>query len=56
MQPYHLPLKLANEGYKNALKNDEFLKNGLNVIDGKITCQAVAKALNYQYYNSDEFI
>ncbi|MDA9231023.1 alanine dehydrogenase [Rickettsiales bacterium] len=49
-------LKLANEGYQNALKNDKFLKNGLNVIDGKITCQAVAKALNYQYHNSDEFI
>lgn len=38
-------LALANKGYEQALKDDVHLRNGLNVIDGKITCQPVADAL-----------
>ena len=49
-------LRLANLGWKQALLNDEHLKNGLNVIDGKITCQPVAKAQNLAYIEADKAI
>ena len=42
-------LALANKGLKLALEEDRFLRDGLNVHDGKITYQAVAKALGYDY-------
>lgn len=42
-------LKLANLGYKEALLQDKHLLNGLNVIDGKITCQSVSDALGFDY-------
>lgn len=40
---------LANKGYKKALQDDKHLLNGLNVINGQITCKEVAEALNYDY-------
>jgi len=42
-------LALANNGYKKALLGDEHLLNGLNVHAGKITYQAVAQDLGYDY-------
>lgn len=36
--------KIANFGYKNALKSDPALMKGLNVIDGKLVCRPVAEA------------
>ena len=42
-------LNLANKGYKQALLDDKHLLNGLNVIDGKVTCQSVAVNLGYEY-------
>lgn len=36
-------LKLANHGWKQALKNDPHFANGLNVVHGNITNAAVAK-------------
>ncbi len=42
-------LKLANQGYKEALLSDKHLLNGLNVIDGKVTCQSVASNLGFDY-------
>ncbi len=38
-------LALADKGWKRALGEDEHLRNGLNVWDGKITCEPVAAAL-----------
>lgn len=42
-------VKLANQGYQTALRNDQHLLNGLNVIDGKVTCDSVAQALNLPF-------
>ena len=42
-------LALADKGWKQALKNDAHLRNGLNVWNGKITYEAVAKALGHEY-------
>jgi alanine dehydrogenase len=42
-------LKLANVGWKQALKQDEHFLAGLNVHAGKVTNQYVAEALGYDY-------
>lgn len=42
-------LALANYGYKEAMRRDKHLLNGLNICRGKITYQAVAEALHQPY-------
>jgi alanine dehydrogenase len=42
-------LGLAGKGWKQALRDDAHLKNGLNVAFGKVTCEPVAQALGYAY-------
>ena len=42
-------IALANKGYKDALAADPHLREGLNVIDGRVTNQPVAEALGYDY-------
>jgi len=37
-------LALADKGWRQALKDDRYLRDGLNVHDGKITCKPVAEA------------
>ena len=40
---------LANKGWKQACADDEHLKNGVNVQDGKVTYEAVAADLDLAY-------
>ncbi len=47
-------VRLANDGVKKALAADPHLKEGLNVMAGKVTYQAVAKALDYDYVPADQ--
>ena len=42
-------LAIANKGWKQALADDEHLRNGLNVWNGKVTYEAVARDLGYDY-------
>jgi alanine dehydrogenase len=42
-------IKLANKGWKKTLANDAHFLNGLNVCAGKVTNQAVADNLGYDY-------
>jgi alanine dehydrogenase len=42
-------MALANKGWKAALKADTHLRNGLNVCEGRVTYQAVARDLGYPY-------
>jgi alanine dehydrogenase len=42
-------LRLADAGYRQALRDDPHLRNGLNVHAGNITCQEVASALGYDF-------
>lgn len=42
-------IQLANKGGKQALLDDEHLRNGLNVHAGKITYREVAEDLGYEY-------
>ncbi len=43
-------LKLANRGYPQALLEDKALARGLNVVDGRITYEGVARAHNLPYH------
>jgi alanine dehydrogenase len=42
-------LALANKGWKKAVNDDAHLRNGLNVCQGHVTYEAVAKDLGYEY-------
>lgn len=46
-------VSLADKGWKQALQESVHLKNGLNVANGQVTYEAVAKALGYSYVNAD---
>jgi len=47
-------LNLANKGYRQALLDDQYLRQGLNVYFGNITCSEVATTLGYDYLPADE--
>lgn len=42
-------LKLANKGWRQAVKEDSTLARGLNIVNGKICFEAIAKAFNFDY-------
>lgn len=42
-------LALADKGYRRATTEDVHLRSGLNVTEGRVTCRAVAEALNLPY-------
>jgi alanine dehydrogenase len=48
-------LHLANMGWRQALKEDIHLRNGLNVCDGKITCKPVAEAHGLEFTPAEAF-
>lgn len=47
---------LADKGWRQALKDDPNLRNGLNVCQGKITYAAVAKDLGYDYVPAESML
>ncbi len=47
---------LADKGWKQALKDNIYLKNGLNVAEGKVTYEAVALALGKTYVPADSLL
>ena len=49
-------LKLANQGYRQALKESPALLKGLNIIGGKITHRKVAEAFGLEYHPAESFI
>jgi len=46
-------LQLANKGWRRALSENRYLKEGLNIAAGKVTYKAVAKALSLSYTAAD---
>ena len=42
-------LTLADKGYRQALLDDEHLRNGLNIHSNRITCKEVADGLGYDF-------
>ena len=45
--------KLADQGHKAALRSDPALFRGLNVLEGKLVCQAVAEGVGIDYVACD---
>lgn len=42
-------LRIADLGWKEAMRQDRHLLNGLNIWDGRITCEPVARELGHRY-------
>ena len=49
-------LKLANKGWRQALREDGALLKGLNVAEGKVTYQGVAEAFGMDYHAPEQFV
>ena len=49
-------IALANKGYQQALKDDRWLRDGLNVHKGKITQREVAHDLGYDFHESESVL
>ncbi len=49
-------IQIANQGWKQAIHNNVHLKHGLNICNGHVTYEAVAKDLGYKYVNPDSLI
>ena len=49
-------IELANKGWKEAIKQNRHLKAGLNICQGNVTYEAVARDLAYTYVNADSLI
>jgi len=49
-------LALAEKGWRRALSEDQYLRTGLNVHDGRVTYKAVADALGLPYTHADHAI
>jgi alanine dehydrogenase len=47
---------LADKGWQKALSDDQHLRNGLNVCQGKVTYAAVAKDLGYDYVPAESML
>jgi alanine dehydrogenase len=47
---------LATKGWQKALKDDAHLRNGLNVCQGKVTYEAVARDLGYEYVPAESLL
>ncbi|HEX8602818.1 MAG TPA: alanine dehydrogenase [Pseudoduganella sp.] len=47
---------LADKGWRKALQANPHLKNGLNVCQGKVTHEAVARDLGYEYVPADTLL
>ena len=42
-------LQIADKGWKKACQDNPEIATGLNVVGGKVTCQAVAEAFSLKY-------
>ena len=49
-------LALAGKGYRKALMEDQWLRDGLNVHKGKVTQREVARDLGYDYHPPEEVL
>ena len=49
-------LKLADQGWRQALKDDEHLRRGLNVHAGKLTNAEVGEALNLEFVDPSQVV
>jgi alanine dehydrogenase len=48
--------RLANKGWKQALREDPALLKGLNIAEGKVTYQGVAEAFTMDFHEPGQFV
>jgi alanine dehydrogenase len=48
--------QLANKGWKQALRDSAPLRQGLNIVDGKISYRAVAEVFGLPYVAAESFL
>jgi len=49
-------LRLANEGWKEALRKDAGFLRGLNIHQGQLCCEAVARAHGLHYSAPEQYL
>lgn len=49
-------VQIANKGWKQACLDNPEITPGLNVVNGKVTCKAVAEAFNLEYTSVDQVL
>jgi len=49
-------LQLANKGWQQALRDSLPLRQGLNIVDGKISYRAVADSFGLSYSAAESFL
>ena len=49
-------LALADKGWRDALAQDQYLRDGLNVCEGKVTCEPVAQAHGLPYVSAESVL
>ncbi len=49
-------ITLANKGWKEACRQDEALKLGINMVHGKVTYEGVAEAFGLEYHAPETFL
>jgi len=49
-------LALADKGWREALAQDPYLRDGLNVCEGKLTCEPVAEAHGLPYTSAESVL
>ena len=49
-------VKIANKGWKNAMRDNLDIKLGANVVSGNITYRSVAEAFNMDYVSIDTLL
>jgi len=49
-------IKLADKGWQNACRQDAALKNGLNVVNGKVVYKGVAEAFGLPFVGVDTLL
>jgi alanine dehydrogenase len=49
-------IELANKGWKKACSGNNALKEGLNVVQGKVVYKAVAESFDLPYVHVDELL
>jgi alanine dehydrogenase len=49
-------VEIADKGWQRAMRESDEIKLGANIINGKVTYQAVADAFGLEYTPVDEFL
>jgi alanine dehydrogenase len=49
-------VQIANKGYKQACLDNEALRKGINTLNGVVTYQAVAEALDFDYHDAQDIL